>query len=121
MPTLNSNIKCLQKDNLYWRGPKLLLKNSENWPTQKVIDINEECKNEYYAECTTNLAESVDSKNDSCFLENLIKIENINSLKKLFRVTCYVLRFVKNLLAKLRSDKDKIIKGVISFDEMSEA
>ena len=31
------------------------------------------------------------------------------------------MRFVKNLLAKLRSHKEKIIKGVISFDEMSEA
>ena len=37
----------------------------------EVIAINEECKNEYYAECTTNLVESVDSKNDCCFLENL--------------------------------------------------
>ena len=32
-----------------------------------------------------------------------------------------MLRFVKTLLAKIRSDKEKIIKGVISFDEMSEA
>ena len=37
----------------------------------EVIAINEECKNEYYADCTTNLVESVDSKNDCCFLENL--------------------------------------------------
>ena len=31
------------------------------------------------------------------------------------------MRSVKNLLATLRNDKEKIIKGVISFDEMSEA
>ena len=60
------------KNDLYWHGPKVILKNSENWPVQKVIAINEECKNEYYAECTTNLVESVDSKNDCCFHENLI-------------------------------------------------
>ena len=63
---------------------------------------------------------NVDSKNDSCFLENLMKVEKFSSFKKLFRATCYVLRFVKNLLAKLRSNKEKIIKGVISFDEISE-
>ena len=121
MHTRNSGIKCLQKNDLYWHGPKFLLKNRENWPVKKVIDIKEECKNEYYAECTTNLVKSVDSKNDRCFLENVIKTENLNSLKKLYQVTCYLLHFVRNLLAKLRSDKEKIIKGVISFDEMSEA
>ena len=49
-------------------------------------------------QCTTNLVETVDSKNDSCFLENVIKIENVSSLKKLFRITCNLLRFRKNLL-----------------------
>ena len=121
MPTRNRDIKCLQNNDLYLHGPKFLLKNSENWPVQKVIDINEEFKREYYAECTTNLVETVDRKNDSCFLRNLEKIENFSSLKKLFRVTCYVLRFVKNLLAKLRNNKLIIFKSVISFDEMSEA
>ena len=96
------------------------MKNSENWPGQKVIDINEECKNKYHTECTTNLVEGVDSKNDSYFLENVIKTDNSRSLRKLFRVTCYVLRFVKNLSARLRSDKEKIVKGVICFDEMLE-
>ena len=90
-----------KKNDLCWHGPKFLLKNSENWSVQKVIDIDEECKNEYYAECTANLVKIVDSKNDSCFLENVIKSENFSCLKKLFRVTCYLLRFVKNLLAKL--------------------
>ena len=121
MPTRNSHVKCFQKNDLYWHGPKFLLKSSENWLVQKVIDINEECKNAYYAEFTTNLVKSIESKNDRCFLEDLVKTENFSTLKKLFRVTCYVLRFVKNLLAKLRSHKEKIIKGVISFDEISEA
>ena len=88
LPTRNSDIKCLQKNDLYWHGPKFLLKNSENWPVQKVIDINEEFKIEYYAECTRNLVATVDRKNDKCFLGNLEKIENFSSLKKLFRVTC---------------------------------
>ena len=69
----------------------------------------------------TNLVESVDSKNDSCIFETLEKREHFSSLKKQFRITCYVLCFAKNLLAKLRSDKEKIMKGVISFDVMSEA
>ena len=55
------------------------------------------------------------------FFEKVIKIENFRSFKKSFRVTCYVLRFVKNLLGKLQSDNEKIIIGVISFGEMSEA
>ena len=42
-------------------------------------------------------------------------------MKKLFRITCQILYFVKNLLAKLRSDKEKIVKGVMSFVELSEA
>ena len=58
---------------MYWHGTKFLLKNSENLPALKIIDVSEECKNEYYAECMT--VESVDSKNDSCFLEDLIKNE----------------------------------------------
>ena len=121
MPTRNSDIKCLQKNYLYRHSPKFLLKNSGNGSVQKVIDINEECKNEYYAEGMTNSVESVDRKNDSYFLQNLIKIENFSSLKKSFRITCYVLHFAKNLFTKLRCDKEKIIKGVISSDEMSEA
>ena len=52
--------------------------------------------NEYYAQCTTNLVENVNNKNDCCFIENVIKIENF-SLTKLFRVTCSVLRFAKSL------------------------
>ena len=66
-------------------------------------------------------SQSVASKDDSYFLEDVTKIDNFSSLKKLFRVTSCVLRFVKNLLAILRSDKEKIITGAISFDEMSEA
>ena len=48
LPTRNSDIKCLQKNDSYWHSPQSLLKNSENWPVQKFTDINEECKNEYY-------------------------------------------------------------------------
>ena len=70
-----------KKKDLYWHGPKFLLKNSENWLVQKVIDINKECKNKYYAECTTNLVESIHSKNYRSFLENVIKIKNFSSLK----------------------------------------
>ena len=49
---------------------KILLKNSETWPVQ-VIDINEECKSKYYAECTKNLVESVNSKKWQFFLKKL--------------------------------------------------
>ena len=49
----------------------------------------------YYAECTTDLVEIIDRKNDSCFVEHLL-IGNFGSLKKLLQVTCYVLCFVKN-------------------------
>ena len=93
------------------------MRNSEDWPIQKVIDINDEYKKKYYAECTTDLVEIIDSKNDSCFVENLL-IGNFGSLKKLLQVTCYVLRFVKNWSAKLRSDKEKIINEVISFNKI---
>lgn len=48
-----------------------------------------------------------------------MKFGNFSSLKKLFRVTYYVLHFVK--LAKLQSDKDKILAEVIFCDEMSTA
>ena len=101
--------KIVTNNYLYWHGAKFLLKNSENLPIKKIIDINEECKNEYYPECTTNLVKSVNSKNNSCFIENVIKIGNFSSLKKLFRVTCYALLSMKNLLTKLESDKEKII------------
>ena len=78
----------------------------------------------YYAECTTNLVQSVDSKNKSCFHDDIIKIENFSSLKKLFPVSCLVLqalRFVKNSLANLQSDEENIIVDVICFDEISGA
>ena len=78
----------------------------------------------YYAECTTNLVQSVDSKNKSCFHDDVIKIENFSSLKKFFPVSCLVLqvlRFVKNSLANLQSDEENIIEDVICFDEISGA
>ena len=98
------------KNNLYWHGPKFLLKNNENWPVQKVININEECKNEYYAECTTNLVESVDSKNDSCFLENVVKTENFSSLKTLYRVNYEVIqrKLLKVLFHSMKCQKQNI-------------
>ena len=87
---------------------------------KKVSDTNEECKSDYYSQCTTNLIESDSKKEDCYFMENVIEIERFSLLKKLFRVTCYVLRFKKNSLAKLRNEIEKFIKGVIFFDEMSE-
>ena len=68
------------KSDLYWHSPKSLLTNSENCPVQKIIDINKGCKNEYHAECTTNFVKNVNSKNYSCFIENLIKIESFSLL-----------------------------------------
>lgn len=68
------------KSDLYWHGPKSLLPNSENCPVQKTIDINKGCKKEYHAECTTNLVKNFNSKNDSCFIENVIKIESFSLL-----------------------------------------
>ena len=43
LPTRNSDIKCLQKNDLYRHGLETLLKESENWPVQ-VTYINEEYK-----------------------------------------------------------------------------
>ena len=94
------------KNDLQWHGSKFLLKNSDNWPVLKGIDITKECKNEYYAECTTTLVQIVDSKSDSCFLENLIKIESFSSLKKLFRVIKR--KLLKVLFSSMKSQRQNI-------------
>ena len=54
-------------------------------------------------------------------LENVIDCTRYNSVKRLLKVTCYVLRFKENLLKLVRKSVEKLHTGEISVLELKPA
>ena len=52
-------------------------------------------------------------------IDSIIEIEHFSSLQRLFRVTCYVIRFIKNILSKVNESPNSFITGIVSSEELA--
>ena len=107
-----------QKNSLWWTGPHFLFEENQNY--SKIND----CKNkETFLETFTQDFESeikkcvVITSNKIEHLipstvDNIIKASNYSDINRLFRVTAFIVRFVKNLFWKVKVENLKLFNYV---------
>lgn len=99
----------LKDSELWWKGPSWLCEEENKWPANQIITCTQESQEEAKKEANVMIVGAED-------LPTIAKVVNIDRqgrLRKLLRVTAWVLRFVKN--SKLGGTKRK---GELSRDEL---
>ena len=102
----------IEHSRLWWNGPDWLMSSCNSWakwqPPQPVLQDVETRTARVVCECS-------DVANHSTQDENLsvcrINKKKYSSLRKLLRVTCYCLRFVKKQLWDLLSELRRMLIG----------
>ena len=100
----------IQNNDFYWQGPQFLLSTDRTgWPHQKHF-VDEDGAFDCEVQSVSTLVAVEETVDDKVYgLDRIIDASRYSSLKALLMVTCFVIRFKSNLLAKLR--KKDSIKG----------
>ena len=111
------------KDNeLWWTGPKWLKGPSENYPPQ--FTLKELGSDERFAESAkeqvTNFQVNIDEVH-GIDLDKIIDIAWYSSCNRLLRVTVLVLRFVSNLICRIRGKNGLIKSEGLTKEEIEQA
>ena len=104
----------MKGSKLWWEGPEWLTKGRNFWTSYFCPDNSEEIEGERKR---TNVMLTLEQ--EEVGLSNIIEIERYGSLMKLFRVTSYVMRFVRNLKRKKVSDQCNL--GSLKVEEIEAA
>ena len=104
-------------DSDLWRcGPSWLSKDQQYWPKSPKLDqVTPEVLNEMKRDVREDMASDAVMVNTSVVME----CETFGSLGRLLRVTAYVMRFVRNMKLKLKSEE--MHSGMITVEEVNEA
>ena len=101
------------KSNLFYNGPLFLKNFNEEKSIEVNMDIMNKIVNDYTGEVIRNNVTRhtlINSKSDLVEIAKVIDTNKYCNLRKLFKVTGWVLRFVNNL-------KSKISRGILISDE----
>lgn len=83
----------LKDDELWWKGPPWLCKEESSWPASQVISCTPESQEEVKKTATVMI---VDTQGPPT-VAKAVDVDRQGRLKKLLRVTAWVLRFIRNL------------------------
>ena len=105
----------LRENSLWWRGPDFLCKTPEYWPTVDHNASTDTCDFDTDGESVSmNLA--IANKQG---LHEIISVERFSNLSKLIRVTAFILRFVRNIRARM--SKTEPIVDELKHQEIEQA
>ena len=99
----------LKDDELWWKGPPWPCKEESSWPTSQVINCTPESQEEVKKTATVMI---VDTQGPPT-VAKAVDVDRQGRLKKLLRVTAWVLCFIRNL--KPRNTRTK---GELSKEEL---
>ena len=83
----------LVSSRLWWEGPHWLVMGEQHWPTELTLSDSQEIGDERKKE-TTVLPVAIEPE---IGIGKVIDLERYSTIHKLYRVTSYVIRFVRNL------------------------
>ena len=113
IPSRGMNSSQLAENTLWMMGPVWLSQREEELKSIVITEhLPEECLTEMTVKNRGNLKSStlLVNTNDSS-TSCVIDISRFSSLQRLLRVTAYVLRFLKNLKARLLPDNEQLLIG----------
>ena len=119
--TREFNFAEIQNSDFYWQGHEFFFffTDKTGWPSQKNF-IDEDDAFDCEVRSVNTLVTVKETGDDKvCGLGRIIDAKRYISLKTLLIITCFVVRFKNNLLAKFR--KKDFIKGQITTKEFNEA
>ena len=126
LPTRGVKTRDLKNSDIWLQGPKFLRESEEAWPKQPNIQVpydqvQDELKAEFrksIQKLSTNYATAM----VTCSVEVVINPKNYGDVAQLFRITAYVLKFIRKLKSsvapKLRTEDEG---EVLTVDEINKA
>ena len=125
--TRGINAAEFRDSELWWDGPPFLKEGPESWPpditeTEPSSDcLKESRRNEELLSKANLVSVNLNVKNSSVNLGNLLQVENFSDVAKFYRVTEYVLQFIRNLKNKVHKVEEKFTIGFITTQEFNGA
>ena len=115
------SLSALKENNLCWFGPEWLRGPEENYPKQPSNKEYEtdQCFDEIRKEQTVLLTNASVEPLVNC--DEIIDAKKFGSLDKLLRITAYVLRFITNLKAKVKSNESDLQIDELTATEINKA
>ena len=109
---LEKNIN-LTKNSLWWKGPHFLFEENQNYSKTDDCENKEMFLETFIQDFESEIKNVVITSNKTEHLipstvDNIIKASNYNDINRLFRVTAFVVRFVKNLFRKIKGENLKL-------------
>ena len=104
-------------DDLWWQGPSFLLENIEKTLHEKNLpSLGGDSLIEFEREEKKSVLININEVHHS--IGNVIVIEKFSCLQKLYRVTAYVLRFLRNIRVP---KEERVMTSELNVDEIREA
>ena len=126
LPTRGVKTRDLKNSEIWWHGPKFLREPQEAWPEQPNIQVpydqvQDELKAEFrksIQKLSTNYATAV----VTCSVEVVINPKNYGDVAQLFRITAYVLKFIRKVKSSVAPKLKTEDEGeVLTVDEINKA
>ena len=126
LPTRGVKTRDLKNSDIWWQGPKFLCESEEAWPKQPNIQapydqVQDELKAEFrksIQKLSTNYATVM----VTCSVEVVINPKNYGDVVQLFRITAYVLKFIRKLKSSVAPKLKTEDEGeVLTVDEINKA
>ena len=96
----------LKDEELWWKGPPWLTQEESSWPTSQAITSTSESQEEMKKTSTVMIVDV----QDSASVAKVVDIERHGTLRKLLRVTAWVLRFVQNSKPRCAKRKGRLTR-----------
>ncbi|XP_066933551.1 uncharacterized protein [Clytia hemisphaerica] len=104
-------------DDLWWQGPSFLLENIEKTLHEKNLpSLGEDSLIEFEREEKKSVLININEVHHS--IGKVIVIEKFSCLQKLYRITAYVLRFLRNIRVP---KEERVMTSELNVDEIREA
>ena len=111
------------ENSLWWGGPQFLRNPENHWPNTSQGQTDDEQAMAELGKCSPDVTHSLVNCQEHTRMVNftaIIDTKKYSSLTQLLRISAYVLRFIRNLRAKLSGNANQVVQE-LSATEVKQA